>query len=108
MISSVEVKTDSSWKREVDADGRVRLVAEESKGVSKIPARFSFMVPVFDDDDPANAQVFTCRLIAKVQNKKPVFSYEILDLRTKLDAAVARVRDAIGQYVAAVYMGAAP
>ena len=108
MIANVEVSTSSSWTRTVDADNRVRLVAEESKGTSKVPARFSFMTPVFDDDDPANVQMFTCRLVCKVQNKKPVFSYEILDLKNKLGQAVKRIRDDLGQVVAAVYMGNPP
>jgi uncharacterized protein YfdQ (DUF2303 family) len=107
MIANVEVRSESLWSRVVDADGKIRLKAEDTNQISKVPATFNFVVPVFDGDDEANGQTFTARLTTKIsKDKKPLFTYEIVDFKSKLAAAVRTRFDAVATVVSNVYMGA--
>jgi hypothetical protein len=107
MIANVEVRSESLWSRVVDADGKIRLKAEDTNQISKVPATFNFVVPVFDGDDEANGQIFTARLTTKIsKDKKPLFTYEIVDFKSKLAAAVRTRFDAVATVVSNVYMGA--
>lgn len=106
-VNNIEVKEESTWKRQADADsGKIRLLAEDTQQVSKVPRTFQFAVPVFEHDQPGNVQTFQARLKVTVERGKPVFSYELLDFALRLGEAVAQVVAEVGAVVPQVYMGA--
>lgn len=105
-ISNVEVHEASKWVRSVDPEsGAVKLTAESSKRTTKMPSSFRFAVPVFDGDDPANAQTFTARLIVRAPEGKPVFTFEIVDFKPRLAQAMATIRQQLVAVTEHVYMG---
>lgn len=104
-ISNVEVHEESNWTRKVEGDGSVKLVAESSQKGTKVPERFTFSVPVFDSDDERNVHSFSARLTVKLQNKKPIFGYEIVDFKIRLGEALAVMLAALTSVTPNVYLG---
>jgi len=108
MISNVEVRQEQNWSRTVSEDGKIKLVAEDTKSTSKVPRTFSFAVPVFAHDDTANVMTFTARLVVKVDRGKPKFTYELVDFDQRLSEAMKQIVAEVAPVVPNVYMGLPP
>lgn len=107
MVNNIEVTETSQYRRTVDAaTGAIRIQDENTKTPARIPPSFSFAVPVFDFDDVANVHAFTARLSVKLEKGKPFFSFEIVDLKPRIAAAVAIISRELGTVVKNVYAGA--
>jgi hypothetical protein len=106
-VANLEVEESSTWGRSFDPEsGRIKLTAENSQRVTKVPSVFSFVVPVFDDDEAANGQSFSARLSVKIKGKKPVFTYEVVDFKPRLREAVRAIAAALREVTEHVYLGA--
>lgn len=107
MAMNVEIRSESTWKRTVDADtGRVKLVDESSSGpTAAVPRSFAFNVPVFTFHAVDDAQRFEARLAMKVDRGKPYFKIELKQLERAISDAMTAIAAEMAKTVPVVYMG---
>lgn len=109
MAANIEIKSEATWKRVVDANGAVRIQSEDKAGPSaKLVKSFQFFAPVFEHDDIGNVMVFAVRVSMKIDHGKPAFRMELVDLHQKLATAMATMANEVEKHVPAVYMGTSP
>jgi uncharacterized protein YfdQ (DUF2303 family) len=107
MAKNIEVKSESTFKRTVADDGKVKLVLEDQSGPAmSVPRKLGFVAPMFSFGGEYKAHTFTARLALKLDKGRPIFRFEIVDLAGRVQDAMRAIRDEIAPTVPLVYMGA--
>jgi uncharacterized protein YfdQ (DUF2303 family) len=107
MAKNIEVRSESTFKRTIGDDGKVKLVLEDQSGPAmSVPRKLGFIAPMFSFGGEYKAHTFTARLALKLDKGRPMFRFEIVDLPGRVLDATRVIRDEIGKVVPLVYMGA--
>lgn len=74
MIRNLEIAEGTTWRRTVDAQGRIKLASESTQGGTPVPRSFKVAVPIWSiDTDDSDAEPIVFRLALKVSKGSATF-----------------------------------
>jgi hypothetical protein len=77
-VRNMELAEATSWKRSVDAQGRVKLTAESAQSGTPVPRAFVIRVPYFEFDAEPTALKF--RLVLTMSKGQVSFKISCADI----------------------------
>lgn len=106
MAKNIEIRSESTFKRSVSDDGKVKLVLEDQSGPAMtVPRKFGFVAPMFSFGGEYKHHTFSARLALKLDKGRPMFRFEIVDLQGRVSDAMRVIRDEIATVIPLVYLG---